>query len=645
MKLRAAVLSVPLVLGLGVSSADAALTSSEKGQLRDFLASAKIENVGRARTLVARTDHTEEDAIAALSEAVAPVPWTQERATFIKEMVFGGASQASRPLLAVAATRSLLARADAVYQKYVGGLDHEPRAIAELVSIYSFLDGEIANARTSGIPPASYESASKAVREHVEKNSRWLKGDGVIAESAGRVRAEGQVLLFDMLPEGGSRRVDAADRLGLKGARRQMLTDWGVLLEDAGKVDDTKADKIRHVLAKLPGARIDLSVIYAGEDRGPLRAKSGIVFVGAGGADAYPFADEVSPGPYDKDTAGIAYDLSVVAARRALDNRGELRLQAERDAIAAQGDPTKLLGKPRGPGVDQVVGAAVHLLVTDAPRAFDLAFLRFVDNRKESVAILSDAIGALAAYAPPATGGKGPQIDLGKPVSEIRLAANGVATSFVMDGKTWAIDRAAPTFAVTRVTRDGQPVALGNLSTARMPVHAGATWSEGGYVFTKMHGTPLAGLAAGGDKGVVVKVTGSSGKGYDAIATTPSSDDFVVEGDVNVTSGSAGIGVRSAQGRDAVRGALLMLTPGGRTMLVSADDTGGESNLGPPIDSTPSMPVHVKITVQGKNIDATVGSGSIKGTLPATLAKGDVAVFAKKGATVEVTGFTIKKTK
>src|SRR5688572_23837248 len=157
MRIRAAVSILVATLAFSTESR-AALTSSEKAQLRDFVASARIENAGRVRTLVARTDHTEAESIAALVEAVSPVPWTPERAAFVKEVVFGGASAASRPLLAVATTNAMLARADSIYQKYTGGLDHEPRAIAELISIYAFLDTEIANAsKQAGVPVASYE--------------------------------------------------------------------------------------------------------------------------------------------------------------------------------------------------------------------------------------------------------------------------------------------------------------------------------------------------------------------------------------------------------------------------------------------------------------------------------------------------------
>jgi hypothetical protein len=112
-----------------------------------------------------------------------------------------------------------------------------------------------------------------------------------------------------------------------------------------------------------------------------------------------------------------------------------------------------------------------------------------------------------------------------------------------------------------------------------------------------------------------------------------------------VSGAPGGIAIRAVQGRDAVRGAVLVFIPGagGRTMLAASDDAGAESLLGQAIDPTPAMPVHVKIVVQGTKVEATVGSTTIKGTLPATLAKGEIAVVAKKGATVDVTGFTVKR--
>ncbi|MEA2747014.1 MAG: hypothetical protein QOI41_1157 [Myxococcales bacterium] len=664
MKLAAA-LVVGMTLLLGATSAEAALTSSEKGQIRDFVASAHAENAVRVRSLVARTDLTVDESIAALSEAVTPVPFTDQRAIFLRELTFGVSSASSRPLLAQAVTHAMLARADAVFQKYVGGLDHEPRAIGELVAIYAFLDGTIANAgrptlaahdASAGISAAAYELCSKELRDHVDHNARWLKGDGAVAESLGRVRAQAQAALLDMLPDGLTRRVDASDRLGLKGARRQMLTDWGVLLQDAGKLDDAKAAKVREALVRLPGARVDLELLYAGEDRGPLRTRGLVAFAGGTPAEANPFGDELTPTTVDTALSTIVQDLAVLAAKRALDNRGELRLQAERDAAAAHSEPAKMLGRPRAPSVDHVVGSAAHLLVTDAPRALDLAFVRVLGGHPESAALLSDAVGALAAFAvAPANGAPEPRpgglsLELGKgggatTMSAIRLAPNGAGVGFTLDGHTWAIDRPGPAFVVTAVTRDGQPLSLAHLATARTPLRDASTWSEGGWSFTKLRGTPRAGIAPSSEKGgaPTVKMVGSGPKGYDAIVTSSPGEDFVLEGDLTVRDAPGGVTFRAASGRDAVRGALLIVTPGGRAALVTSDDQGNESLLAAPIEPAPSMPVHVKITVKGTKVEAVVGQATLSGTLPASLAKGDIGLVAKRGSSVDFAGFSLKK--
>src|SRR5690242_9009803 len=110
MKLGAAVVALAMLVLGGATEARAALTSSEKGQIRDFVARAQAENAGRVRSLVARTDLTSDESIAALSEAVAPVPFTDQRAIFLRELLFGGSSASSRPLLAQAVVRALLTR-------------------------------------------------------------------------------------------------------------------------------------------------------------------------------------------------------------------------------------------------------------------------------------------------------------------------------------------------------------------------------------------------------------------------------------------------------------------------------------------------------------------------------------------------------
>jgi len=670
-RLRAALVAGCVSLAFS-SESRAALSSSEKAQVRDFVASARLENAGRVRTLVARTDHTEAEAFEALTAAVAAVPFTDARGALLKEIVFGGASAASRPLLSIATVRALLARADGIFEKYVGGLDHEAQAIAELSSIYAFLDGVIANPGRptatahdpgAGIPNASYEAATRAIGEHVERHARWLKGEGAIPEVVAPLRAQAQALLVDLLPDGAPRRADAAERLGLQGARRRMLVEWGLLFADTGKLDDGRVTRIREALARLPAARIDLSVVYVGPAKAPIRSRGYVAIVSASSAGprgaTNPFGEEVSGGAVDPATSSVILDLSTLASRRVLDNKPELRRLIERDAASAAMAEDKVLGRPRGPGVDQVAGAAIQLLLLDAPRARDLAFARLLDRRPESAALLSDALGVLAAFAPSPGAGAGAgtaspeggvKLELGRadgaaePVT-VRLGANGAATALAFDGHTWAFDRQGPAFGVAGATHDDAPVTLASLPSARAPMREAARWQEAGFTFTKLRGAPRAAISPprGGATTPNVTMIGTGQQGYDAIATTFEGDDVVVEGDLDVKGGVGGIAVRAGAARDAVRGAILTIDPAGRTVLAASDEAGKESLLAAPIDPSPASPVHVKLTLRGNKIEATVGTATLKGTLPPNLSKGDLALVAKRGVTVSVGSLTVAK--
>ncbi len=658
LRARALAFLVPTLL-LSSSIASAALTSSEKGQIKDFVNTARVENANKVRSLVARTDLTPEESISVLTDAVVSPAWNDQRGAFLKELVFGGASAASRPILTLATVKAILARAESIHHSYVGGLDHEAKPREELFAVYGWLDATIANAGKpspqahdagAGIPAATYDECSKALREHIEQNARWLKGDGAVPFAIARIRAQAQIALVDMLPDGLTRRVDAADRLGLKGARRKMLTDWGVLLADAGNVDEAKAERTRQILTRLPGARTDLALIYAGEDRGgPIRARGLVVHVAAG-TEKYPFVDETAPGTYDPTTSAIAHDLAVVAAKRALDSRPELKAQSERDANAASGDLQRLLGRPRAPSTEYVIGGAIHALLIDAPKAIDVATARAIEGRPETGALLSDAIGALAAFAEDKDT-KGRKLVVGKSggfvsVSGIRLAPNGVAVAFSVDGHSWTIDRASPSYhyQVMGLRRDGAVIAIGQLGSVKATPRDGNQWAESGYTFTRLRGAPLVALSSSADKstGPNVKVIGGGTDGFDVVSASPPGQDYTIEGELVVRDGVGGLAFRTTSTKKGFRAGLLTVTPGGSTTLSVIDDSGVETNLSTPTPSAGGS-VAVKIALIGKNVEATIGSATLKGTLPESLAGGDVALVAKRNASVEVSGFTLKR--
>ena len=229
-------------------------------------------------------------------------------------------------------------------------------------------------------------------------------------------------------------------------------------------------------------------------------------------------------------------------------------------------------------------------------------------------------------------------------MTAIRLAPHGAALAFTLEGHSWQIDRPAPSFAVTRVTRDGEPVSLAHLPTARTPLREGTSWSDSGLSLSKLRGAPRVGIAPASAKGgATVTLAGSSARGYDAIGTAPPGEDFVIEGDLTVRGAAGGIAFRAVNGRDAVRGAMLLVTPGGPVSLVTTDDTGGESPIATPIEPAPQMPVHVRISVTGSKVEAIVGTTTLRGTLPVTLGKGEVGLVAKRGAAVDLAGIVLKK--
>lgn len=454
-------LSAAVVAALSFSAlpASAALTSSEKGQIRDFIAASKTETAGQVRSLVARTDLTPEESSGVLTEAIAPLAWSDARAAYLKELVMGGAAS-TRPVLAVAATKAILARADNVFQHESDKLDKNRAAISELVALYAWLDANIANAGTptvsahdvnAGLTPATYEECSKLLKEHVEKNGKWLKGFQDLPDHTARIRAQAQSTLVDMMPDGLTRKVEAATRLGLVGPRKQMLTDWGVLFEDAGKLDDTKVEKVRVALSKLNGARGELALVFYGptDHRQGLRARGEVAHV-VGGNDKYPF-DGDAPSTWDPAVGTILHDLAIVAANHALKANATLKGQVDKDASAASGDPGRVLGRPRAPSGEYVLGAAIAAVMTDAQRAIDLSVSRFSTNQPQTAALLSDAFGALALNPPVEVGKAGAFA----PVTNMKKGPNDTGGSFTFDSHTWAIDRQGATSAVVGIRKDG----------------------------------------------------------------------------------------------------------------------------------------------------------------------------------------------
>ncbi|MEO7109478.1 MAG: hypothetical protein ABI183_03480 [Polyangiaceae bacterium] len=479
------------------ASAHASLTPSETNLVREFYVTAKPNDAAQVRALVARPDLSAEESASALSTAVGSVAFTPQRAAFLHAVVFASASLPSRSVLALATTHGVLARANDVIAKFEGDFDAHADAMSEVQRIFVFLEQDIASAAIrrgvggppeSGISPATYDECTKAIADASALHPKWLKVDTKLSPAAEKVRAQEQLALFDMMNESPTFRVDAADKLGLIGARRNFFMDLGVLILDDGKASDARVDAARGLFLRLPAARAGVEAVYFGD------AKPGLVGGGAkkkeliavkSSLDSSPtatatnlFPDDLpqnsvhaGAGTIDPALADLAHDLSLITVRRALENRGDLALQTTRDARAAI-DGKMLLGKaltptpvsPASPSpspsassapFDEIaaLAQAVELVAVDARAAFDVARARHSTGHNEPAALFSDAVGILAVYAPPAQVGSGLSLAVGKSkgdgttetvmANDVHLAPSGIATALMMGGETLVVAREA----------------------------------------------------------------------------------------------------------------------------------------------------------------------------------------------------------
>ena len=266
------------------SVARAALTSSEQGQIVSYVAEGRVATAPRVRALIARPDLTIDESATALQAAIVPLVFQETRAAYLHEMLYGASSLPSRSIVAVAVTRALAARADAILSKHEADLDQDEAAKNELLRIFGFLDSDVANAGqthgashdpNAGIGAQSYDEAAKALAVVIEHHPRWLKGDATIPAVAEPVRAQLQLAIFDMTNDTTTRRFDAADRLVAWTGSPSRAADRapGLLLLDDGHADPARASIMPRAgcLARMPGARENVEAVALTSVKWPRR--------------------------------------------------------------------------------------------------------------------------------------------------------------------------------------------------------------------------------------------------------------------------------------------------------------------------------------------------------------------------------------
>jgi hypothetical protein len=457
--------AVAAVLSVAVPSR-ASLTPSEAEQVRRGVQTAS--DLPRVRALIARPDLSSDEAAAAIGAGLTTTPVDAAHVTFFHDMVFGDASAASRPVLAVATVRGALARADAVISQHGLDLERSPASLAELTRIYAWVEQVASASGASDLPESTRAQCAHAVADHLAHNGAVLPPSVPLpGTQVPRVRAQIAIALLDLMPDAPTRRIDAADALSLEGARRALLVERGVLGLDEGR--EARMATVRALYDRLPALRDGIEAIVVGGDPATFSARGGAVVTTPEDlglkAGSLLLWGNYGPAPGDAWTAAVARSLATVAVSRAATKSDALRAQIERD------------------GGVSAVAAMTAMLVLDGPRAVDVAARRLIEGAKESTACLADAIGALALFAtPPASPAAGSTITVGPPgasaapatpaktappetqLTHVIIGATGAATTFRLDGHAWSFDRET-NGAVSGLRRDGLPVTRARLAS------------------------------------------------------------------------------------------------------------------------------------------------------------------------------------
>lgn len=633
---RAAVVGAAVAAAVAwAAPARAVLTSSEAEQIRSYVAQA--QHADRVRALVARPDLSPDESAEAMAQALAGVVVDDRHVAYLEALVHGAPTVASRPVLAVATVRGLLARVDALYGALGGDVRRAAASLDEARLVYGFAAGEVT--ADPSMTDQARADVGKALGDHVTRNAAWLRLDLPQALPVARLRAQVAITLADTLPESATRRVEVADRLGLTGARRSAMIDLGLLVLDRTGSDDVVA-AVRDAASRLTGAREGAEAVFVGDEHATFRARGAVIVVdgasGPLGEASSPWGGEADPPAVSALAVALARGLAQAEVSRALERRPGLRVAVEHDG-----------GEP---GVDTFAA----MLAIDAGRTVDVAAARMLGGRRESVAWLADALGALAVFASgadatPAAGGAqakgGTALATtggltfpvgGGTVSHVVLDPSGAASAFHVGGHAWRVGRDA-SGAVTSFTRDGANVALSMLSTARVAATEGSSWSGAGLVFAKLAGSPKVALSAG------PKIRLVGGSVADAIVTPAPGDELTLDADVHADGGPAGVVVRAVPGHVGLQGLSLMLVPGTppHAVLLVSDGSGVEQPAAPPAEIAPAGITHVRMSLKGKTLTATAGPASFSFPIPDAMAHGDLGVRAYPGVTVEIVGWKV----
>lgn len=671
-------LATALAIGAWTSPAEAALTDSEKAQIRDFYTRGDAVNAPRVRALLARPDLSPDEIRDAFIESAKRAPFDEKHEKFVRDLLFGPASQASRSELLAPVIEGLLARASAV----VAAPGAEAKRAEELVRIHGFVTSDVARATRTGrgqgaaaVRSDALKSVVTAYREHLGAPALDPKKLSATMRPA-RVQAE---LALVQLARDVHARPDVASWVTHSPAAQSVYARTGVLVHglSIGPID--KANAVAQMMDEFPQATRDLSVLWIDKPwPRQLIAPGDMVVAQArlGDTSTIPaearWSSSVQPAPADAAMVEVAYVLaragaaSLLASDPTFREATGLAIQRARRggaggflAVGATEAPISL-GDSASISEQTLLTHTAELLLLDAPRALALAVAHATENRHQPMEQFALALGLLAADA---DGKLRASVDLGAPWKQgTRKAAPATAITgtpgrvdaFELGGHAIQLTREADG-TITKVEVDGASPDVTKLSLARPPTLPGPAWSvPASKSSSQLRFELLAGPAEMGfptSSSLRLRAAGSAR----AMVHTPSpGPTYRVSGRVLEAAAGSALVLRANLGSRGISGAAIAFRGAGKSAtakFVVVDESGEVHSLAPevplPADATGHTfdmklgRTEITIELGGKKVTSALPAGLV---LPKNFDKDPkgIALVAGKGGDLVVEGLSVQ---
>lgn len=647
---------------LAATDASAALTDSERGQIRSFVEGGELSTVPRLRALVARPDLSEQEAASAMAAAIRTRSFDGDMERYLNALLFGPSSLASRSVVAPSVVRALLARADTVYSQAPGDPMREGGESAdELFRIHMFVDGMLAQARASeargavGLQSDSLRSVTAAYGEHIERHRRWL-GFGTKLEGRAILLRAQTALVVRASADGLQTRDEVARLLGLGETARGFYARTGALLDDGGAGPDVRLREIASMLERIPRGLDGVAMVLVTKTpMADLRHRRDMLLLRTPLGPVAPRREDLWPESVELGdpeaalfeaaeratlhAAGVAlgsdaaFETAVRSAMGRATGKGMFGYLAPWLIDRSLDADARSRADPVPPGC--FVAASATLLLLDARRTIDLAAMRYLSGRPETFEQVELGLRLLVPPSAPRQGSAVLQLGSIGPGGVRAVAvpvelSDGVVTSVQLDGHRFSM-QFAENGDLERVTRDGGSFTLAQLPTARVPTAAGDRWTVGDREFVRLEGHPRLG-ALGATQIALEPSDGELG----AIYTSAPWNDQRLASTIDVGPRQAGgLVVRASTGPAGFRGSGVMIRCGQdrcRAGLATFDGAGAERKLGREADVGPSGSFSVVVEIRNETITATVAGTKLRGRLDAAPPPGHVGWVVLPGS-------------